>query len=65
VKTGAAKGMKAEDYYESLLTEYYQAHGWDPQSGLQTDSSLRSLDMEDVAAVLAKAGALSGEEGRA
>ncbi len=65
VKTGAAKGMKAEDYYESLLTEYYQAHGWDPQSGLQTDSSLRRLDMEDVAAVLAKAGALSrGEEGR-
>lgn len=56
VTSGPAKGIKAEDYYQSVLTEYYEFHGWDADSGLQKDSTLRDLELDDVVTVLAKDG---------
>jgi len=53
------KGMKAEDYLEHTLTEYYQWHGWDPQTGLQTREGLEKLEMKEVADLLEREGALA------
>jgi aldehyde:ferredoxin oxidoreductase len=51
-------GMKARDYLDNLLDEYYERHGWDKYSSLPTRKKLEELDMADIADVLAKEGAL-------
>jgi len=48
------KGMKASDYLSELLDEYYERHGWDKHSSLQTRKKLASLGLSDVAEVLDK-----------
>ncbi|MFO7965673.1 MAG: aldehyde ferredoxin oxidoreductase N-terminal domain-containing protein [Desulfobacterales bacterium] len=45
--------------YEDMRREYYALRGWDTATALQTASILNSLDMEDVAEVLAKDGLLA------
>ena len=52
------KGMKASDYLSKALDEYYERHGWDKHSSLQTREKLASLGLSDVADVLEKEGAL-------
>ena len=52
------KGMKAGDYLNDLLDEYYERHGWDKHTSLQTREKLDSLGMSDVADVLAEEGAV-------
>jgi aldehyde:ferredoxin oxidoreductase len=47
-------GWKAEDYLEKLKSEYYEWHGWDKNTSLQTRKKLKELDMEDVADILSK-----------
>ncbi|MBI4319266.1 MAG: hypothetical protein HY675_12320 [Chloroflexi bacterium] len=56
---GAAKGMKASNYLEAALDEYYRRHGWDERTALQTRNKMAELDMLDVAQVLEKEGALA------
>ncbi|RJP17089.1 MAG: hypothetical protein C4520_17680 [Candidatus Abyssobacteria bacterium SURF_5] len=51
-------GMKARDYLDNLLDEYYERHGWDKYSSLPTRKKLETLELGDVADVLAKEGAL-------
>lgn len=46
------KGMKAADYLSDLLDEYYERHGWDKRTALQTRAKLDSLGLSDVADVL-------------
>jgi len=58
VPRGPGKGWKAEDYLERTKDEYYQWHGWDKRTSLQTRNKLEELDMGDVAEVLAREGAL-------
>lgn len=58
IKQGPGKGMKAGDYFEGLKDEYYQWHGWDPKTSLQTRKKLEELDMRDIAEVLEKEGAV-------
>jgi len=53
---GYGKGWKAEDYLDKLLDEYYEYHGWDKTTGLQTRKKLDELGMQDVAGVLEKEG---------
>jgi aldehyde:ferredoxin oxidoreductase len=53
------KGMKAEDYLGALLEEYYETHGWDRRTSLQTRPKLEALDLSDVADVLEKERALA------
>jgi aldehyde:ferredoxin oxidoreductase len=55
---GPAKGAKARDFLEPMKDEYYEAHGWDKNTSLQTRRRLEELDMRDVAAALAKEDAL-------
>ena len=59
IKEGLGKGWKAEDYLEQAKDEYYQFHGWDRATSLPTRAKLAELGLEDVAAVLAKEGALA------
>jgi aldehyde:ferredoxin oxidoreductase len=46
------EGMKAADYLDDLLDEYYERHGWDKTTSLQTRLKLESLGMSDVAEAL-------------
>jgi aldehyde:ferredoxin oxidoreductase len=50
--------MKAGDYLDDLLDEYYEQHGWDRQTALPTREKLESLGLSDVADVLEKENAI-------
>jgi aldehyde:ferredoxin oxidoreductase len=47
-------GMKAGEYLDRLLDEYYERHGWDKCTSLQTRGKLVALGLSDVADVLEK-----------
>lgn len=59
VQEGTAKGIRMIDYLEALKDGYYEYHGWDKKTSLQTRKKLEELGMKDVARVLARDGALS------
>jgi aldehyde:ferredoxin oxidoreductase len=46
------------DDFEKMKDEYYRLRGWDPASGLQTGTTLRSLGLADVADDLERRGLL-------
>jgi aldehyde:ferredoxin oxidoreductase len=53
VKSGPYKGWKAdEDKYNEMLDKFYELHGWDKKTGLQTRQCLVDLGLEDVAEAL-------------
>ena len=59
VKTGFYKGYRCEkENWDRMLDEFYELHGWDKATGLQTRTSLTKLGMENVAQKLEKAGRL-------
>lgn len=46
---GPNKGVTLkEDGYQTLLSGYYQARGWDPKTGIPTDAALKKLGMDFV-----------------
>lgn len=49
---GPGKGMKAEDYFDQVLDEYYEYHGWDKRTGLQQRQKLEELGLEDIIPIL-------------
>ena len=57
VKTGPFKGslFKHADW-QTMLEEYYTLHGWDKQTGLQSESTLKALGLESVVEKLRNAG---------
>jgi aldehyde:ferredoxin oxidoreductase len=55
---GFTKGSKLGDYLETAKDEYYEYHGWDKKTSLQTRKKLEELDMLDVARVLEKDGGI-------
>lgn len=55
---GPGKGMKAADYIQQVLDEYYDYKGWDKTTALQTRQKLIALDLADVADVLDQEGAV-------
>jgi aldehyde:ferredoxin oxidoreductase len=55
---GPGKGMKVEDYLDQVLDEYYEYHGWDKRTGLQTRKKLEELDLEEMIPVLEKENAI-------
>ncbi|MDP2953059.1 MAG: aldehyde ferredoxin oxidoreductase C-terminal domain-containing protein, partial [Chloroflexota bacterium] len=59
IADGAGKGWKAGDYLEKLKDEYYQTHGWDVKTSLQTRKLLEEVGLAEVAQVLEKEGALA------
>ncbi|MFX1303456.1 MAG: aldehyde ferredoxin oxidoreductase family protein [Promethearchaeota archaeon] len=54
---GPAKGVTLkEDGYQKLLSGYYEARGWDTQTGIPTDETLKSLGLDFVIGKLKPAG---------
>ena len=59
VKSGPYKGFRCEkEKFDKMLDEFYELLGWDKNTGLQTERSLKELKMENVAARLESAGML-------
>jgi aldehyde:ferredoxin oxidoreductase len=44
--------------FERLKNEYYELRGWDVETGMQKEKTLKNFDMADIAADLAKRGLL-------
>ena len=54
---GPAKGVVLkEDGYQTLLSGYYEARGWDTKTGLPNDDTLKSLGLDFVIGKLKPAG---------
>jgi aldehyde:ferredoxin oxidoreductase len=59
VKSGPYAGQKCDkDKWDEMLDRFYELHGWDKKTGLQTRRGLNELDMGDVAEKLERAGKL-------
>jgi aldehyde:ferredoxin oxidoreductase len=56
---GPGKGLKAGDYIEQTLDEYYEFRGWDRETGLPRKETLLRLGLDEVAAVLEREGRLA------
>jgi aldehyde:ferredoxin oxidoreductase len=56
--SGMGKGMKAEDYLEQCLNEYYAERGFDPTTGLPTIKKLQDLGLDTVAQELVSRGVI-------
>ncbi len=63
ILSGPAKGARVGDFIELLKDGYYDYHGWDKKTSLQTKQKLEELGMGDVAQVLAGEGALADVAG--
>jgi len=58
-QSGPFRGERLDPQrWEEMLDEYYQAQGWDLETGWQTAESLRALDLEEVSAKLQAYGRL-------
>jgi aldehyde:ferredoxin oxidoreductase len=50
VKSGPYKGFRCEkENWDTMLDEFYELHGWDKETGLQTRTGLEALGMQEVA----------------
>jgi len=59
IQSGPHKGKKLDLIkYNSMLDNFYELHGWDKETGLQTRDLLENLDLKDVADKLSQAGRL-------
>jgi aldehyde:ferredoxin oxidoreductase len=59
IKSGPWKGYKCDrDKWNEMLDEFYELHGWDKETGLQTRKGLTELGLEDVADKLEQTGKL-------
>lgn len=59
VKSGPYKGYRCDrEKWDKMLDEFYDLHGWDKETGLQTRGTLMELGLKEVADRLEKAGRL-------
>ncbi|MEM2018441.1 MAG: aldehyde ferredoxin oxidoreductase family protein [Zestosphaera sp.] len=59
VKSGKLKGLKIDrKKYDEMLSEYYNLHGWDENTGLQKRETLLELGLQDIVSKLEKYGKL-------
>lgn len=64
VKNGPYAGYRCEkENWDRMLDAFYELHGWDRETGLQTRTSLMELGMENVARELEMAGRLIDRQG--
>jgi len=62
VKSGPYKGaLFTRHEWQGMLEEYYDLHGWDPKTGLQTEAVLRELGLSSVLKKLKDAGKLPNQ----
>jgi aldehyde:ferredoxin oxidoreductase len=53
VNTGPYSGFKCDrEAWDRMLDRFYQLHGWDTKTGLQTRKCLLDLELEDIAVTL-------------
>jgi aldehyde:ferredoxin oxidoreductase len=63
VASGPFKGERIDHrVWNEMLDEYYQLHGWDKTTGLQTFEGLTAVGLKDVADRLRDAGKLPEEK---
>jgi len=59
IKSGPCSGHRCDrERFDEMLDRFYELHGWDKRTGLQTSKCLTELGMEDIASKLEKAGKL-------
>lgn len=59
VNSGPYAGYKCDkEKWDEMLDRFYELHGWDIKTGLQTRKCLKELGLEDVAVKLEKMGKL-------
>jgi len=59
IKSGPCAGHRCDrESFDEMLDRFYELHGWDKRTGLQTSKCLTELGMEDIARKLEKAGKL-------
>lgn len=59
INAGPYKGYKCDkEKWDEMLDRFYELHGWDKRTGLQTRRCLMELDMGDVAKKLEAVGKL-------
>lgn len=59
VKEGPYRGYRCEkENWDRMLDQFYDLHGWDRETGLQTRRGLEALGLEEVALRLSEAGKL-------
>ena len=62
VKSGPVEGYRCEkENWDRMLDEFYELHGWNKETGLQSRTLLNKLGMERVAHKLDAAGKLIDE----
>ena len=62
VDSGPYSGFKCDmEAWDRMLDRFYQLHGWDTKTGLQTRKCLLELELEDIAVRLEKGGRLIDE----
>ncbi len=60
---GPAKGVTLkEDGYQTLLSGYYEARGWDKETGIPTDDTLKRLGLDFVIGKLKPAATKGGKK---
>jgi aldehyde:ferredoxin oxidoreductase len=60
---GPAKGVTLkEDGYQTLLSGYYEARGWDKETGIPTDDTLKRLGLDFVIGKLKPTAAKGGKK---
>ncbi|MBW1799841.1 MAG: aldehyde ferredoxin oxidoreductase, partial [Deltaproteobacteria bacterium] len=49
INAGPCEGQVCEkEEFDVMLDRFYQLHGWDQNTGLQTRDCLKELDLQDV-----------------
>lgn len=62
INEGPYAGFKCDrDKWDEMLDRFYELHGWDIKTGLQTRKCLKDLELEDIAVKLEKMGKLIDE----
>ena len=62
INEGPYAGFKCDrDKWDEMLERFYELHGWDIKTGLQTRKCLKDLELEDIAVKLEKMGKLIDE----
>jgi aldehyde:ferredoxin oxidoreductase len=57
IKTGPFKGAKLDrNEWDTMLSEYYSLHGWDPNSGFPKEETLRKLGLGKYTNILKNKG---------
>ncbi|MCR4441802.1 MAG: aldehyde ferredoxin oxidoreductase C-terminal domain-containing protein [Peptococcaceae bacterium] len=54
IRSGPGEGMKARDFFDRLLDEYYEYRGWDPVTSIPTRKKLEELDLAGIAEAMEK-----------